>query len=230
MLTGPSSTSRAVRRLDYLVYSGVLGFAVCMAISMQEYPGGNLWDRSQPGYDFWRNFWCDLLRHPAYNGDPNPEAPLLAQVAMVWLALGIGAYFVLAPRLFPRARRLGFAVTAAGVCGAVGLVVVALVSSGTAPRLHGFAVLVAGPMGLSAVLGTLVGLACAPQRDRLLLGLGVGMLAVSSFTLAQYVREFACSVPSSEWLPRSQKVATVLALAWMCVVSAAAVRSSGPNG
>ncbi|HEU5072624.1 MAG TPA: hypothetical protein VFU02_00590, partial [Polyangiaceae bacterium] len=136
------------RRLAYLVYSGVLGFASCMAISMLAYPGGNLWDRSQPGHDFWRNFWCDLLRQPAYNGALNPWAPHFAQLAMFWLALGIAAYFVLAPRLFPRAPWLGRVVTGAGLCGAAGLAVVACTSNGTSPALHGSAVLVAGPLGL----------------------------------------------------------------------------------
>lgn len=217
-------------RLGYLVYSGVLGFASCMAISMLAYPGGNLWDRSQAGHDFWRNFWCDLLRQRAYNGAPNPWAPHLAQLAMFWLALGIAAYFVLAPRLFPGARQLGRVITAAGLCGAAGLVVVACTSNGTSPALHGSAVLAAGPLGLGAVLGTIVGLGRSAARNRILIWLGLAMLAVSSFTLIQYTREFAFSVPSSEWLPRSQKVATLLALGWMCVVSAAAVRASGASG
>lgn len=222
-------TSLVRTRLDYVVYAGILGFVVCMAVAMAMYPGGNLWDRAQPGYDFWRNFWCDLLRQPAYNGDPNPIAPRFAQLAMAWLALGIAAYFVLAPRLFRCRRRLGQAVTAAGLCGAVGLVVVAAISSGSFPRLHGVAVITAGPTGLGAVLGTIVGLARSPERSRSAVVLGVAMLVVASFTLTQFIREFACSVPSSEWLPRSQKVATVLALGWMWVVSAAAVRASGPK-
>ena len=214
-------------RLGYLVYAGILGFLVCMAIAIVMYPGGNLWDRSQPGYDFWRNFWCDLQRQPAYNGAPNELAPRFAQLAMICLALGIAAYFVLAPRLFGRGRRLGWLVTAAGLCGAAGLVLVAGISSRSFPTLHGVAVLAAGPTGLGAVLGTVVGLARSPGRSRLTVLLGAAMLAVALFTLTQYVREFVFKVPSSEWLPRSQKVATLLALGWMCVVSATAVRASG---
>lgn len=217
-------------RLGYLVYAGILGFLVCMAIAIVMYPGGNLWDRSQPGYDFWRNFWCDLQRQPAYNGAPNQLAPRFAQLAMICLALGIAAYFVLAPRLFGRGRRLGWLVTASGLCGAAGLVLVAGISSRSFPTLHGVAVLAAGPTGLGAVLGTVVGLARSPGRSRLTVLLGAAMLAVASFTLTQYVREFVFKVPSSEWLPRSQKVATLLALGWMCVVSATAVRASGSRG
>ncbi|HEY6728463.1 MAG TPA: hypothetical protein VI197_30845 [Polyangiaceae bacterium] len=217
-------------RLDYLVYAGILGFLLCMAIAIEMYPGGNLWDRAQPGYDFWRNFWCDLQRQPAYNGAANRIAPRFAQLAMLCLALGIAAYFALAPRLFGRGRRLGQLVTAAGWCGAAGLVAVAAISSRGFPTLHGVAVLAAGPMGLIAVLGTVVGLARSPAQGRLTVLLGAAMLAVSLFTLTQYVREFVFSAPSSEWLPRSQKLATVLALGWMCVVSAAAVRARGPSG
>lgn len=224
-------TSRSgARRLDLVVYSGVLGFVVCMTIAIVLYPGGNLWDRAQPGYDFWRNFWCDLERQPAYNGDPNQLAPRFAQLAMVWLAFGIGAYFVLAPRLFSGARWLGRAVTAAGLCGALGLVLVAGLSSQSFPTLHGVAVLAAGPTGLAAVLGTVVGLARSPARQPLLVALGTLMLAVALFTLTQYTRQFLFAAPSSEWLPRSQKVATLLALGWMCVVSASAGKAAGPSG
>jgi len=223
-------TSLRLRRLDVAVYAGVLGFVVCMTIAIVLYPGGNLWDRAQPGYDFWRNFWCDLERQPAYNGDPNQLAPRFAQLAMICLALGIGAYFVLAPRLFPGARLLGRAVTGAGLCGALGLVLVAGISSRSFPTLHGVAVLTAGPTGLAAVLGTVVGLARSQTKSPLLVGLGAAMLAVALFTLTQYTREFLCSAPSSEWLPRSQKVASLLALGWMCVVSASAGKAAGPTG
>jgi hypothetical protein len=218
------------RRLGTLVYLAVLGFVVCMGIAIVAYPGGNLWDHSRRGYDFWLNFWCDLLRHPAYNGAPNPVAPRFAQLGMVSLALGIAAYFALAPRMFGSVGWLSRAVTVAGVLGGIGLLLVTAVSSRAHPTVHGVAVLTAGPMGLSAVLGTIVGLARSADRHRLCFWLGALMLAVASFTLVQYVREFAYSAPSSEWLPRSQKVATLLALGWMCVVSTAAVRASGPSG
>ena len=230
MLTGLEGTKASGWRLDYLVYAGILGFVVCMAIAIASYPGGNLWDSAQPGYDFWRNFWCDLERQPAYNGDANPTAPRFAQLGMSSLALSIAAYFVLAPRLFRQARLLAQAVTVAGLCGAIGLCAVAAISSRSFPTLHGVAVLAAGPTGLCAVLGTVVGLARPPARSPFVVLLGAVMLAVALFTLVQYTRQFAFAAPSSEWLPRSQKVATVLALGWMCVVSATAVRASGPNG
>jgi len=218
------------RRLRSLVYLAVLGFVLCMGIAIVAYPGGNLWDHSRRGYDFWLNFWCDLLRHPAYNGAPNPVAPRFAQFGMASLALGIAAYFALAPRMFGSVGWLSRGVTAAGILGGIGLLLVTVVSSRAHPTLHGVAVLTAGPMGLGAVLGTVVGLARSGDRHRVCVWLGALMLAVASFTLVQFTRQFACSAPSSEWLPRSQKVATLLALGWMCVVSAAAVRASGPNG
>src|SRR6187402_2198237 len=90
----------AARRLRSLVYLAVLGFVLCMGIAVLAYPGGHLWDHSRRGFDFWLNFWCDLLRQPAYNGAPNPVAPRFAQLGMGSLSLGIAAYFALAPRMF----------------------------------------------------------------------------------------------------------------------------------
>src|SRR5688572_14039585 len=152
-----STGLRASRRLGTLVYLAVLGFVLCMGIAILAYPGGNLWDHSQRGFDFWLNFWCDLLRQPAYNGAPNPLAPRFAQFGMISLALGIAVYFALAPRLFGSVGWLSRGVTAAGILGGVGLMLVAAISSRAHPTLHGVAVLTAGPMGLGAVLGTIVG-------------------------------------------------------------------------
>src|SRR5688500_9551011 len=154
------------RRLGALVYLAVLGFVLCMGIAVLAYPGGNLWDQSRRGYDFWLNYWCDLLRHPAYNGAPNTVAPRFAQLGMMSLALGIAAYFALAPRLFGSVGWLSRGVTAAGILGGVGLLLVAAVSSRAHPTLHGVAVLTAGPMGLGAVVGTIVGLARSAERRR----------------------------------------------------------------
>src|SRR6187399_1605389 len=194
------------RRLGALVYLAVLGFVLCMGIAIVAYPGGNLWDHSRRGFDFWLNFWCDLLRQPAYNGAPNPVAPGFAQLGMASLALGIAAYFALAPRMFGTLVWLSRGVTVLGILGGAGLMAVATISSRAHPTLHGVAVLMAGPMGLGAVLGTIVGLARSAERHWFCVSLGALMLAVASFTLVQFMRQFACSAPSSEWLPRSQKV------------------------
>src|SRR5690606_29893958 len=103
-----------------LVYAAVISFAALMVVAMALYPGGHLWNRAAPGYDFWLNFWCDLLRNPAYNGSGNPIAPRFAQAAMFVLSLGLAAYFMLAPRLFKN-RHLRRVVASMGVCGALGL-------------------------------------------------------------------------------------------------------------
>lgn len=208
-----------------LVYGSVAGFALLMTISMWLYPGGHIWDTSSPGYDFWLNFWCDLLRQPAYNGVHNPVAPKFAQGAMLVLSVGLAAYFLLAPRLFAARRSLGRLVSVLGVLGAIGLALVSGLSSGHLPKLHGAAVLVAAPTGLSAALVTLIGLIMSRRSGWLCVGLGAAAFSVSLFSFVQYAREFAFAAPSSPWLPLSQKVATLLALCWMCVVSARAQKN-----
>jgi hypothetical protein len=208
-----------------LVYVAVIGFVPLISTAMVLYPGGHLWDRTAPGYDFWHNFWCDLLRNPAYNGLVNRSAPIFAQAAMFVLALGLAAYFMLAPRLFETRAWLARLVSTLGVCGALGLAMVSGLSSGSFPRLHGIAVLVAAPMGLIALLGTLVGIASSSRASRRCFWLGVAALGASLFGLVQYTREFAFAAPSSPWLPISQKLATLLVLSWMWVVSGQATRA-----
>ena len=210
--------------LSMVVLLTTFAFAVLMTVAMALYPGGNIWVRNEPGYDFWRNFWCDLLRHPAYNGEPNWVAPGVAQAAMFTLAVGLAVFFVIAPSLFPAKRRLGMLVTLAGLTGASGLALVSAVSNGHFPRLHGTTVLLAGPSGLLAVIGTLVGMLRRPAHFRRSAAIGLALLAAALVSLVQYAREYAFGAASSEWLPRSQKVATLLALVWMCVVSIDAAR------
>jgi hypothetical protein len=214
----------AAAGLSVVVWASVSAFVVLMTIAMAQYPGGNIWVRSEPGYDFWRNFWCDLLREPAYNGQPNLLAPSFAQAAMFTLAVALAAFFLIAPSLFPARRRLGALVSLLGVAGACGLALVSVVSDGQFPRLHGTTVLVAAPAGLLAVIGTLIGMLRAPARCRSSAAIGMALLAAALVSLVQFAREYAFSAPSSEWLPRSQKVATLLALVWICVVSIEAAR------
>ncbi len=213
----------------FCVYLGVVGFSLLMTVAILLYPGGNLWDHSQSGYDFWNNFWCDLLRQRAYNGVPNRFSPRLAQGAMLVLALAMGAYFSAVTCLLEPRGGLRRLVPVLGVCGAVGLAVVSLLSGGSHPALHGVTVLVAGPTGTSAVVATLVGLVTSRGTSRLSVWLGALMLGASLFALAQFAREFVFSAPSSKWLPFSQKLATLLALGWMWVVSAQARRVAGAS-
>lgn len=214
----------AAAGLSVVVWVSLGAFVVLMALAMAHYPGGNIWARGEPGYDFWHNFWCDLLRERAYNGQPNLLAPSLAQAAMLTLAVAIAALFLVAPGLFPTRRRLGVLVSSLGVASALGLAFVSVVSNGLFPRLHGTTVLVAGPAGLLAVIGTLIGVLREQVRSQRSLALGIALLVAALISLIQYAREYVWSAPSSEWLPRSQKVATLLALVWMCVVSFEAAR------
>jgi hypothetical protein len=201
----------------------VAGFVLLMGGAMAAYPGGHLWDKSSPGYDFWRNFWCDLLRSEAYNGVQNLVAPALARTAMSCLAVGILSCFCLTPFLFKQRRWLGLSVSVLGGCGALGLVLATWTSGGQMPRVHALAVLMAGPVGLCALVGTLVGLRRGIARGYLLLG--AGTLLVSLTSLIQYLREFAFQVASSPFLPFSQKLSTLLALSWILLVSARARRA-----
>lgn len=205
--------------MRYVVFISVFAFVTMMALAMAYYPGGNAWDPTFEGHDFWHNFWCDLLHHHAYNGRPNPLSSKLAWGAMCVLAPGIAAHFKTAPRLFRHDARAHGAIFGLGVLAALGLVVVSSSSSDRWPTLHGVAVLLAGPAGILAAVLTLIGLARRDSRGRISFWVGALMVAVALFALVQYARQFAFDAPNSVWLPVSQKLATALGLAWMCVVA-----------
>jgi hypothetical protein len=138
---------------------------------------------------------------------------------MCVLALGIAAHFLAAPRLFGSTGRVPTTINLLGAFAAAGLVVVSSSSSDQTPTLHGVAVLIAGPAGLTAAALTLVGLARSRRRGRASFWAGVFMVVAGLAALVQYARQFALDAPDSVWLPVSQKLATALALVWMCVVA-----------
>jgi hypothetical protein len=80
------TTARARARatiISFIVFLALYGLAASL------YPGGSKEDKTRPGFDWVRNYWCDLLDDFAHNGAPNP-AKKVAITAMLVLATGLG--------------------------------------------------------------------------------------------------------------------------------------------
>ena len=74
-----------------LTVGGVLGFLLLTGVSALRYPGGTQADRSSEGYAFFGNYWCDLYRSQALNGEDHAVGAQLAQVGALAVVLAIFA-------------------------------------------------------------------------------------------------------------------------------------------
>lgn len=196
----------------------IAAFAVCMMIAMVSYPGGSHFDPRTSGYGFFENFWCDLLRDPAINGQPNPIASLYAQIAMGAVSVGLFPFFFALSDLSGNLAGVRVLVRGLGMLGIVGLLGVALFPSSDYPRLHGVLVTSAGPLGIG---GALVGFVAALRAQTLspaVVRLGFTTLLLATINVFQFAREFYFAVPNSPLLAAIQKLVTLSMLAWMLAV------------
>ncbi len=148
------SLSRRARFLDFVWLICAL-FVVLTALAMQFYPGGIQRNPTLPGYSFTLNFFSDLGRTRALNGEPNPISHLLFTFALSLAGVALALFFGTFSALFWTtlwARVLALLGTLLGALAGAAFVGVALVTSDRNSPLHGFFVLTAFRAFLGAVL------------------------------------------------------------------------------
>ena len=188
-------------------------FCIAMVAATWSYGGGSWLHPGAPSHLFWENFWCDLLREPAHNGNPNSWSVLLATLGFGGLAGALGFHWIQVSHLLPP-RRARF-VRKAGVVSAIAIALIPFVPSDRFPQLHPPAVLTAG--GLSFACGC-VCWAFALRHFRRAPVYGVTSLALmcgAMVNLLLYVQVVYFQGRITILLPAAQKVATLLLVAWM---------------
>jgi hypothetical protein len=198
----------------------LLLFCLAMALAMQAYPGGSWLHPHAYGHSFFENFWCDLLREPAYNGAPNGRSVRLATLGFAAMAGALGPFWWEVARLLP-ARRGAF-VRGAGLVSAFGTAAVALLPSDRFPGAHGPAVLSAG--GLGFVCGCLVSAWALSHfgQARWFAASSLVLVAAAGLNLVLYVYVAYLAGHDTVVLPAAQKVATLALLVWLVSGLAAA--------
>jgi hypothetical protein len=76
------------------VISGCGLFVLLTVAAMFIYPGGTFTDPTTRGYDFFRNFFSDLGRVTALNGQPNTVSFLLFLTALTLVGIGLMLFFL----------------------------------------------------------------------------------------------------------------------------------------
>jgi len=160
-------------------------FLALTPVAMLLYPGGTPVDADTEGYRFLGNFFSDLGRTVAHNGEPNGVSAVLFLVALGLAGLGLAVFFVAVVPLYRPGRvglALGLAGAAAGVVSGFSFVGVALAPADIALAAHGWFVMMAFRAFLIAtLLHTAAVLATAHYPNRYAAVYGVFALLLAAY-------------------------------------------------
>ncbi len=215
-----------------LTVGGVLGFLLLTGVSALRYPGGTQADRNSEGYAFFGNYWCDLYRSQALNGEDHTVGAQLAQVGALAVVLAIFAGLWCASAWFegPRPRR---ATRALSGIACLGMLAIPLMPADRFGRLHFLVIGVsAGPALLALALASVAVVRGAARATPPAHGLRVLTRAVFVAALlhfAQYLAELAGGPAYGVGVPAIQKVVTLLILLWLVLVALTPIASGPPS-
>lgn len=215
--------NRAARRRAAWIQALLAGFVVALALAARAYPGGNWVDLDAAGHDLWRNYWCDLMREQAVNGEENAASNLWAKAAFYLLGVGLLLFWPLAGRLVPaaRVRRL---VVGCGRAGALGTMLVPVFTYDDYRVWHAISASLAGALSLVAIVAMLLGSrGVAAGRARQVCGVVLALFVLANLWV--YTPIMVAGGGHDVRLPVIQKLGTVAALAWLVVTSRAATRT-----
>ncbi len=229
-MVGKSGAANPHEAASAMTFVVLVLFCFAIGSAIGAYPGGTHFDHSREGYDFFHNFWCDTLRNPALNGEPNARGARMTAMAMWILSAGLLPFWGVAAELaVPRSlapRSLAReSIRWLGMIAMVGMMGVTLLPSDRYQFLHGLSVTSAGPCGWLAVTLAVVKGWSSPRVPRAVAWLGALALLAALLNIAEYAREFWLGAASSPALPGIQKLATAAFLAW--VLGMAALGFSG---
>lgn len=191
-----------------LILQGVFLYYYSLAIA--HYPGGNYFQEGTIGYDFWRNYWCDLALPVAINGKPNYGAEYAA-IGFVIFNLSMYPIWLLFAFRVGFETRLGAVLTLLSTFSVVISMWVPFTSR--MPDLHALALLLNSVPGLISYMIVLV-ICYRFKFSRPLFYLGVLVFAVSAVNLLQYLEARSSRVETMA-IPTVQKISTILLAIWV---------------
>jgi hypothetical protein len=188
-------------------------FVVAMAAAAAAYPGGSWTEPEATGFSIARNFWCDLLRTRAINGEDNLLGKRLASLAFAALGLGLWPYWWVAGAVFEGRRRK--LVVGLGAASAAALAAMTLLPSDRFPIGHGLVALCGALFGMSAAGVSVAGRSPNEPRLGVRRTLGAFTLACAACNALLYVHVVYLGGAETPTQPIVQKLATLGLVCWM---------------
>jgi hypothetical membrane protein len=127
------------QRIFDLIIGGCIFFVALTAMAMLFYPGGTASDPTTRGYSFFTNFFSDLGRTQARNGQPNPVAAVLFFIALSGAGVVLITFFSAFARFFTRPRldrALAILGTLAGIVAGLCFIGIAFAPANLNSALH----------------------------------------------------------------------------------------------
>jgi hypothetical protein len=184
----------------YISLIGLCLFVCGYYLATLYYPGGVQEDPMSVGFDWVRNYWCELLAKNAKNGVENP-AREIALPAMFLLCVSIGIFWVQIFKKFAFAPRLRFSFQIAGV---LSMCFAGFIFT----EAHDSVINISGSFGVYALIGVLVGLYQRQMFKPLAFG-GFALLLTLANTYIYYTGQgLFC-------LALLQKISFVWVLVWI---------------
>lgn len=182
-----------------LPVAGIILFILLYVISTFLYPGGSDYNKTENGFNWFHNYWCELLAYHSQNGTPNPARPVTI-VAMSILVISLIIFWRQVPYLFKESKRSDWVIRSSGITSML-LLPIMLVGP------HDLVINLAAMFGCIAVILVLLKLFQHKMKISFLLGLVCLLLC----GLNNYVYY------SSKWrylLPVIQKISFLTFLGW----------------
>jgi hypothetical protein len=126
-------------RLFLLAMAGCVQFLLLSTVAMFFYPGGTYSDEDTAGYAFMQNFFSDLGRTLAHNGDSNTVSMVLFIIALSVAGLSLIVFFLAVLPHFAEnrtSRRLSKAGSTLGVISGLGFIGIAAMPANVNQTLH----------------------------------------------------------------------------------------------
>jgi hypothetical membrane protein len=126
-------------RLFLLAMVGCVQFLLLSTVAMFFYPGGTYSDGETIGYTFTQNFFSDLGRTAAHNGDSNTVSMVLFIIALSMAGLSLIVFFLAVPPHFAEnrtSRRLSTIGSVLGVISGLGFIGIAAMPADVNQTVH----------------------------------------------------------------------------------------------
>ena len=188
------------RLIDHIAALGVIIFVILYIYAASFYPGGSVVDPSSVGYDWFHNYWCDLMYKQSLDGAKNLARPI---AITAWVILCLSILYILIKiigQLFPSGNIKNSLLVLATLAMFFGLL--------AATDNHDLFVMLSFPFGAITVLA----LAWQAQASNSKLLSVVAWFVVISLT-ASFIMYFTSI--GLYWIGFIQKIALALSFLWI---------------
>jgi hypothetical protein len=184
---------------------GTLVFVIIYIAATLLYPGGSEVDKNATGFDWFNNYWCNLLNQYAINGQQNPARPI-AITGLLVLSLSLTAFWFGFSRYSHRSKVPGLIIR---LSGTIAMIISLLLFT---DMDHDLVTNLASGFGLIATLTVLIVLYKMKWYGLLIFGI-FNLLLVASNNYLYYHEELIV------YLPFVQKVSFAAFLLWICCIT-----------